>query len=297
RRSSGLASRICDNCPWPTMRCISLPIPESESNSCTSISLQVLPLISYSLAPSRNMRLVIDTSVYSIGNAPSELSIVNVTSARPSADRPDVPAKMTSSILPPRRSFAPCVPITQRSASNTFDLPVPFGPTTQVIPGSKRSVVAEAKDLKPFIVRLFRCTWPLLPCRLPRRTCLPVGRYYPAARRDRRTWGRHRGEVETGVTAPRSLPSHRVPSTSVSSPDRHGRVTLPSSAPSGGARTVRAGPRQRLRLCRPSGCSRYPPSRVRAPCYAPTSENLRPAHIRAPTLSAVRSPLNLPQAS
>ena len=28
-----------------------------------------------------------------------------------------------------------------------FDLPEPLGPTTAVMPGSKRSVVAEAKDL------------------------------------------------------------------------------------------------------------------------------------------------------
>ena len=84
--------------------------------------------------------------------------MVSVTSARPSGARPEVPAKMTSSILPPRRSFAPCVPMTQRSASSTLDLPEPFGPTTQVMPGSKRSVVAEAKDLKPLSVRLFRCT-------------------------------------------------------------------------------------------------------------------------------------------
>jgi hypothetical protein len=33
-----------------------------------------------------------------------------------------------------------------------------LGPTTQVIPGSKRRVVGEAKDLKPFSVRLLRCT-------------------------------------------------------------------------------------------------------------------------------------------
>jgi len=32
-----------------------------------------------------------------------------------------------------------------------------LGPTTQVIPGSKRRVVDEAKDLKPFNVRLFKC--------------------------------------------------------------------------------------------------------------------------------------------
>src|SRR5690606_19329600 len=62
------------------------------------------------------------------------------------------------SILPPRRLFAPCSPITQASASTTLDLPEPFGPTTQVIPGSKRSVVAEAKDLKPRSVRFFRYT-------------------------------------------------------------------------------------------------------------------------------------------
>src|SRR5438105_7254818 len=94
--------------------------------------------------------------------------MVSVTSARPSGARPAVPAKMTSSILPPRSDLAPCSPITQLSASRTLDLPEPLGPTTQVIPGSNRSVVAEAKDLKPFSVRLFRCTRPLRYClRLP----------------------------------------------------------------------------------------------------------------------------------
>src|SRR5690348_11231428 len=139
------------------MTCISRPMPESESNSCTSIKRQLLPLISYSLPPSRNIRLVIETSEYSIGSALSELSIVSVTSARPSGARDDVPAKMTSSILPPRRVLAPCSPITQVRASTTFDFPEPLGPTTQVMPGSKRRVVGEAKDLKPFSVRLLRC--------------------------------------------------------------------------------------------------------------------------------------------
>src|SRR5919108_155401 len=93
-----------------------------------------------------------------MGSAPSALSIVNVTSARPSGARPEVPAKMTSSIFPPRNALAPCSPSTQLIASTTLDLPDPLGPTTQVIPGSSRSMVAEAKDLKPFSVRLFRCT-------------------------------------------------------------------------------------------------------------------------------------------
>src|SRR5919112_1325737 len=70
---------------------------------------------------------------------------------------------MTSSILPPRRLLAPCSPSTQAIASTTLDLPEPFGPTTAVIPGSSRSVVGDAKDLKPLSVRLDRCTSDRLP--------------------------------------------------------------------------------------------------------------------------------------
>src|SRR5581483_5684701 len=93
-----------------------------------------------------------------MGSAPSVLSMVRVTSARPSGGRPAVPAKITSSILPPRSDLAPCSPMTQARASTTLDFPEPFGPTTQVIPGSKRRVVAEANDLKPRRVMLFRYT-------------------------------------------------------------------------------------------------------------------------------------------
>jgi hypothetical protein len=39
-----------------------------------------------------------------------------------------------------------------------LDLPDPLGPTTAVMPGSNRRVVGEAKDLKPFSVRLLRYT-------------------------------------------------------------------------------------------------------------------------------------------
>src|SRR3954464_7865259 len=91
-----------------------------------------------------------------MGSAPSVLSIVRMTSARPSGARPAVPAKMTSSIFPPRRLLAPCSPITQARASTTVDLPEPLGPTMQVMPGSSCSVVDEAKDLNPLRVRLFR---------------------------------------------------------------------------------------------------------------------------------------------
>ena len=112
--------------------------------------------MAYSEPPLRNIVRLIVTSAYSIGSAPSELSIVSTTSARPSGGRPEVPAKMTSSILPPRSDLAPCSPITQASASTTFDLPEPLGPTMQVMPGSSCSVVEEAKDLNPLRVRLFR---------------------------------------------------------------------------------------------------------------------------------------------
>src|SRR6202140_2685669 len=102
-----------------------------------------------------------------MGRAPSLLSMVSVTSARPSGGREVVPAKTTSSILPPRSDLTPCSPITQDRASTTLDLPEPFGPTTQVMPGSRRSVVAEANDLKPRMVRLFKYTGrPLLPAGL-----------------------------------------------------------------------------------------------------------------------------------
>lgn len=54
--------------------------------------------------------------------------------------------------------LGPCSPMTQLSASTTLDLPEPLGPTTQVMPGSNRRVVAEANDLNPRRVRALRCT-------------------------------------------------------------------------------------------------------------------------------------------
>src|ERR671921_1835286 len=140
------------------MTCISRPMPESLKSSCTSSSRHELPLMAYSDPPLRNIVRLIVTSVYSIGSAPSVLSIVGATSARPSGGRPEVPAKMTSSILPPRSDLAPCSPITHASASTTLDLPEPFGPTTHVTPGSKLRVVADANDLKPRSVSVLRCT-------------------------------------------------------------------------------------------------------------------------------------------
>src|SRR5579859_650521 len=118
-----------------------------------------------------------------MGSTPSLLSMVSVTSARPSGGRDVVPAKTTSSILPPRRDLAPCSPMTQDRASTMLDLPEPFGPTTQVMPGSSFNVVAEANDLNPRRVRLFRYTNPS-----SRSTHLTVpGRGKPGTRPKRRS--------------------------------------------------------------------------------------------------------------
>src|SRR6188768_2438620 len=109
--------------------------------------------------------------------------MVSWTSARPSGGRPDVPAKMTSSILPPRSDLAPCSPITHASASTTLDLPDPLGPTMQVIPGSSCRVVEEAKDLKPLSVRLLRynvcspCGRRRLPCVLDAASSQPFPKW------------------------------------------------------------------------------------------------------------------------
>ena len=77
------------------------------------------------------------------------LSKTSVTLAMPHGLRVALPAKMTSSIAPPRRLFALRSPSTHLMASTTFDLPQPLGPTTPMIGWSNRNSVASAKLLKP----------------------------------------------------------------------------------------------------------------------------------------------------
>src|SRR5215472_9553236 len=134
--------------------------------------------------------------------------MVSVTSARPSGGREAVPANTTSSILPPRRLLAPCSPITQAKASTMFDLPDPFGPTTQVIPGSNRSDVAEAKDLNPRRVRLFTYT---------RGLSLPV-----------RSWPRPALVMAAGPPDPAGTPSR--PASSAHYRDQRALLAIRASA-------------------------------------------------------------------
>src|ERR1700733_3604468 len=87
--------------------------------------------------------------------------------------RSRVPAKMTSSILTPRRLFADCSPRTQVMASEMLDLPQPFGPTIAAMPSPESwTSVRSQKDLKPSIwtfLSLSKCTsadenWGSLAC-------------------------------------------------------------------------------------------------------------------------------------
>ena len=77
------------------------------------------------------------------------LSMTSVTWAKPVWGRLEVPPKMTSSILAPRRPLALCSPMTQRMASEMLDLPEPLGPTMAVMSSPKFSVVSSGNDLNP----------------------------------------------------------------------------------------------------------------------------------------------------
>ena len=159
RRSSGRALSTASSWPCDTITCCWRPTPLSESSSCTSSSRHGTPFIAYSLSPDeRNSVRVTVTSVNSIGRMPDELSMVSETSARPSAARLVLPAKMTSSIFDDRTVRGPWAPSTHATASTMLGLPLPLGPTTTVTPGSNSSVVVSAKDLKPLRVRDLRNT-------------------------------------------------------------------------------------------------------------------------------------------
>ena len=159
RRSSSRAFRTASIWPCEMITCCCRPTPTSESNSWISSSLQGEPLSEYSLSPLLKRVLVIVISGKSKARLLSELSIVSETSALPRALLSVVPAKITSSIRCDLTALGACAPKTHATASTTLDLPLPFGPTTAVTPGSRSSVAESAKDLKPFIVRRFKNTY------------------------------------------------------------------------------------------------------------------------------------------
>jgi hypothetical protein len=102
--------------------------------------------------PSRDTSRRIDISAYFAywpSSVVSELSNSNSTDAAPTGFLELEPLKMTSVIESPRNRLAELSPITQRTASITFDLPQPLGPTTPTRLLGKVIVVGSTKDLKP----------------------------------------------------------------------------------------------------------------------------------------------------
>ena len=89
--------------------------------------------------------------------------MVRVTSAKPRALRWGVPLKMTSSIFEQRRVRTLCSPSTQRMASLMLLLPLPLGPTTEVMPRSNWSVVLSGKVLNPCSSKDFKIIAPCFP--------------------------------------------------------------------------------------------------------------------------------------
>ena len=265
RRSSGRALSTASIWPWDTMTCCWRPTPESDSSSWMSSSRQGTPLMAYSLSPERKSVRLIVTSVKSIGRMPSPLSRVRATSARPSAGRFEVPAKITSSIDLDRTTLGACAPSTQPMASTTFDLPEPFGPTTTVMPGVRSRRVASANDLNPLRVSDFRNNEPNPSDRRRRgrrrRYCgagpAPrMGRSHPGrtATRSVATRRNSQSSLRPGTARSRSGCAWRS-SSSGSGPGSGGRARRPGRRPHGAPGTSRAR-RTRRRTHRRPGSTR-----------------------------------------
>src|SRR3982751_2568813 len=80
---------------------------------------------------------------------PRLLSKCSSTEARPTGLRSPAPLKMTSCIDSPRSADAFDSPSTQRTASMTFDLPQPLGPTMPTSCPGVAMDVGSTNDLKP----------------------------------------------------------------------------------------------------------------------------------------------------
>src|SRR5215203_5704626 len=152
RRSVGLAEMIEPTLPWLTSAGECAPVAASANSSETSLARTSLPSIRYAEPAPRSMRRVTSLSPSAPSASPTRSRRIE-TSAKSRGGRRAVPAKITSSMPPPRSDFGLPSPITQRMASRRLDLPHPFGPTTPVSPGSIRSSDGSTKLLKPLSFR------------------------------------------------------------------------------------------------------------------------------------------------
>src|SRR5437868_5069240 len=259
------------------MTCCWRPIPVSDNSSWMSSSRHVTPLSWYSDSPSRKSVRVIVTSVNSIGSRRAVLSMVSDTSDRPSADRSGVPAKMTSSMRPPRTVRGPWAPSTQATASTRFDLPEPFGPTTTVTPGSNSSTVLSANDLKPRRVRDLRNTREAILRELRQ----PSDRTHE----DRARRGRFR---EKSRPSARETPAPRPAPLRPRRRRRRGPAAALDGTTRGPRRRRPEGLRARPRPGRRRGCAPNPRPRRPAPGRGTTPGTTPPAPGRRPRRGAAR---------
>src|SRR3990167_7242387 len=87
----------------------------------------------------------------------SALSKTSSTEACPTGLRTLEPLKMTSVSDSPRNCLGELSPITQETASITFDLPQPLGPTMAIKLLGREMVVGSTKDLNPDNLILVSC--------------------------------------------------------------------------------------------------------------------------------------------
>ena len=158
RRSAGLEPRISSTLPWPMIECMPPPRPTSASSSTRSIRRTGALLTRYWPSPPRCRRRAIDTSANRKGPGAGlvveeELDLAVVGRLAVLA-----PANSTSSGFSALSSSGARLPAAQRIASETFDLPEPFGPTTTATPGSRRTSTGSGNDLKPRSLIARRCT-------------------------------------------------------------------------------------------------------------------------------------------
>ncbi len=159
RRSAGLAPSTVSTLPCEITERSPPPSPTSESSSIRSRRRTAARLTRYCPSPPRWSLRASETSENgSSGHAPSSLSKTSSTSQKSVALRAAEPAKRTSSGFSARSSCGLSEPVAQRIASEMFDLPEPFGPTTTATPGSRRTSTGSTNDLKPRSLIAFRCT-------------------------------------------------------------------------------------------------------------------------------------------
>ena len=155
----GLEASTASTFPCETIECIEPPSPTSASSSTRSVLRTGARLTRYWPSPPRTSRREIESSAKSSSSPkpPSSLSKTSSTSQWSAADRSAPPANSTSSGLSARSSDGVNDPAAQTIASETFDFPEPFGPTTTATPGSRLTSTGSGNDLKPRSLMLRRC--------------------------------------------------------------------------------------------------------------------------------------------